>query len=69
MEIKKIISEILKKSVLPYAKAWAVVAILWIFGLLAQAGLEVPQEVQVSVISGVTTFVVWLVPNIPYVNK
>lgn len=66
MDIKQIISQVLRKAVLPYAKAWAVAGVFWVFGILAGFGLDVPQDVQTSVISAVTAFIVWLVPNIPY---
>lgn len=69
MELRKLVSEVLRKAVLPYAKAWAVAGVFWVFGLLASFDLVVPEEIQVSVVSAVTALVVFLVPNLPNAKK
>lgn len=67
--MREIARELIAKWVVPYAKAWAAGGGIVFFSVLADWGLEVPEEVSTAFIAGVTAFLVWFLPNIPFVKK
>lgn len=68
-DIKKAVSEVLRKHLLPYAKAWVIPLVAVLARVVGYMGLELPPEVTESLATAITALVVYLVPNIPYIVK
>jgi len=62
-------SEVIKKWVLPYSKAWATVVVGGLTSALAFVGLDLDAQVATSLTLAITAFFNWLLPNVPYASK
>lgn len=67
--MRQLISDILARLILPYAKAWVGAGVALLVNALASWGLDVPVEVSTALTTALAGLVVWLVPNIPYAKK
>lgn len=67
--MRELLSDLIRRYVLPYVKAYVPVVLGLVWTWLAGFNLDVPVEVQTSVALAVTGFLTWLLPNVPYAGK
>ena len=67
--MRDIVSEALREFVLPYAKAWVVPLVQALGRFLAYFGLDMSPEVAEPIVTALTAFLVWFIPNVPYAKK